>query len=87
MKYLLLTLLLIGLTGCESKITETRHLQNGGITEIDKGVYVKGIKIYRNEYDFHTIYVYCDKEGNIIQGTSISTNYKKARHLTTNATM
>lgn len=87
MKYLLSVLLFIGFTGCESKITETRHLRDGGITEIDKDVYVKGIKIYRNDYDSHTIYVYCDKDGNIIQSTPISVNYKEGKHFTTHTTM
>lgn len=87
MKYLLLVLLLVGLTGCESRITETRSLQYGGVVEIDKGVFVKAIKIYYTEYSAHTIYVYCDKDGNILRNTPISTSYRKDKHTTTTTTM
>lgn len=88
MKYLLLALLLVGLTGCgDSKITETRHLQHSGIAEIDKDVYIKAIKVYRTSYDYHVVYVYCDKDGNILRNTPISTSYRKDKHTTTTTTM
>lgn len=68
-----LTLLLF--TGCESNIRNNAIVQYNGISELEPGIFVKPIDMKAGTGIYHTIYVYCDKDGRIIRNTPISTHY------------
>lgn len=76
MKTLILIVLALTLfTGCESNIRNNAIVQYNGISELEPGIFVKPIDMKAGTGIYHTIYVYCDKDGRIIRNTPISTHY------------
>ena len=80
MKTLILVVLtLILFTGCESNIRTDAVVQYNGISELEPGIFVKPINMKAGTSIYHTIYVYCDKDGRIIKNTPISTHYTSGK--------
>ena len=76
MKICILALLTLFIfTGCESNIRNNAIVQYNGISELEPGIFVKPIGMKAGAGIYHTIYVYCDKDGHIIRNTPISTDY------------
>lgn len=87
MKALLLVVTLLFL-GCDNKINTQADLNNNGVTEIGENVYIKGIRIKYANYQYHTVYVYCTKDGTVIPNTPTTTTYKINKdQQVTNSTM
>ena len=78
MKSLILILALFFI-GCDNKINTQLELNNNSVTEIADGIYIKGIYIKYAAYSYHTIYVYCTKDGTVIPNTPITTNYQQGK--------
>ena len=74
MKILLVMITLLFI-GCDYKIHTQAALDDNGVTKIGHNVYIKGIKIKYAEYSYHTVYVYCDKDGTVTANSPITTNY------------
>ena len=74
------------LTGCtEYRYSSKVALDSRGVVELQPGIYIKSIRINPGGTSYDSIYVYCDREGRIITGTAITTDYiegKTHRHLT-----
>ena len=78
MKILILVFALFFI-GCGNRMNTHEELNNNSITEIADGVYIKGISIKYAASSYHTIYVYCTKDGTVIPNTPITTNYKEGK--------
>lgn len=76
MKKVFLMLSILFLTGCTYVNSEVNSDTNG-ITKLDEDNYIKAVKINSGNGSTKIIYVFCDKNGKIINSNSI--NFKNGK--------
>jgi hypothetical protein len=75
-KILFLSLLSILFLNSCSSIKEEKKINSKGVIEIQKGIYLKAIKIKTsNIFNFNdTLYIYCEQNGSILTNEDLSKN-------------